>query len=350
MKVDVEQRRETILRIVINNYISTGSPVSSRTICNKYKIGLCPASVRNVLADLEEQGFITHLHTSAGRIPTDKGYRYYVDNLVKYSGITPQEQVQIDKEYLSNHFAQEQLMRNTSKLLSNLTNYAAVVSRPEIKRTAFKHIQFTLLDPKKICVTLIANTGMVKSSVVRLDIKADKEKLQKIQDLMNVQLEDIPLSHIKMKLRKMMIQEKNAFFQILQQAINIVDLSSIIDDDMRFYFEGISKVLDFPNFENSEIARSLIRALDEKITLSDMVHDLIIQAPIQKRPRVFIGRENPDALGKDCSIIMSSYNIDDKTVGGLGIIGPKRMDYGKAIAIVQYVSDMLSEELNRFSI
>ncbi len=350
MKVDVEQRRDTILRIVINNYISTGSPVSSRTICNKYKVGLCPASVRNVLADLEEQGFITHLHTSAGRIPTDKGYRYYVDKLVKYSGITPQEQVQINKEYLSKHFAQEQLMRNTSKLLSKITSCAALVSHPEIKRTAFKHIQFTLLDPEKVCVTLIANTGMVKSSVVRFDVKIDKEKLQKIQNLMNAQLEDIPLSHIKMKLRRMMIQEKNSFFQILQQAINIVDLSSIIDDDMLFYLEGISNVLNFPEFDDSESARSLIRALDEKITLSDMVQDLITQVPIQSRPRVFIGQENPDALGKNCSIIMSSYKVDDKTVGGLGIIGPKRMDYGKAIGIVQYVSDMLSDELNRFSI
>jgi len=350
VKIDVAQRRDTILKIVIDYYISTGSPVSSRTICTKYKIRLCPASVRNVLADLEEQGFITHLHTSAGRIPTDKGYRYYVDKLIKYSGITPQEHVQINKEYLSKHLAQEQIMRNTSKLLSNLTSYAAVVSHPEIRRTTFKHIQFTLLDPKKVCVTLIANTGMVKNSVVRFEIEIDKGKLQKIQNLMNSKLEDTPLSHIKMKLREMMIQEKNAFFQILQQAINIVDLSSIIDDDMRFYLEGISKVLDFPEFKDSETARSLIKALDEKITLSDMVHDLITQVPIQRSPRVFIGQENADAWGENCSIIMSSYEVDDKTVGGIGLIGPKRMDYGKAIAVVQYVSDMLSEELNRFSI
>ena len=350
MKVDVEKRREKILRIVINNYISNGNPVSSRTICNQYNIGLCPASVRNVLADLEEQGLITHTHTSAGRIPTDKGYRYYVDNLLKYSGLTPAEQVMISKEYLSRHIDQEDVMRNTSKLLSTLTSYAAVVSHPEINRTTFKHIQFTLLDPKKVCVTLIANTGMVKSSVVRFEVKVDKEKLQRIQNLMNSQLEDIPLAHIKMKLRKLMIQEKNAFFQILQQAIDIVDLSSIIDDNMRFYLEGISKVLDFPEFSDSESARSLIKALDEKMTLSDMVHDLIIQAPGLNRPSVFIGQENPDVFGKNCSVVISSYKIDNQTVGGLGIIGPKRMDYGKAIAIVQYVSDMLSEELNRFSI
>jgi heat-inducible transcriptional repressor len=350
MKVDIEKRREKILRIVINNYISTGNPVSSRTICNKYKVDLCPASVRNVLADLEEQGLITHMHTSAGRIPTDKGYRYYVDHLLKYSGLTPAEQALISKEYLSKYIAQEDVMRNTSKLLSNLTSYAAVVSQPEIKRTTFKHIQFTLLDPKKVCVTLIANTGMVKSSVVRFEVKVDKDKLQRIQNLMNSQLEDIPLAHIKMKLRKMMIQERNAFFQILQQAINIVDLSSIIDDDMRFYLEGISKVLDFPEFRNSESARFLIKALDEKITLSDMVRDLILQAPIPVKPCVFIGQENPGALGNNCSVVMSSYKVGSETVGGLGIIGPKRMDYGKAIAIVQYVSDMLSEELNRFSI
>lgn len=350
MKVDVEQRREKILRLVINNYISTGSPVSSRTICNKYKIALCPASIRNVLADLEEQGMITHLHTSAGRIPTDKGYRYYVDRLLKYSGLTSQEQTVINKEYLSKHLALEEVMSKTSKLLSNLTSYAAVVSQPEIKRTTFKHIQFTLLDAKKVCVTLIANTGMVKSSVVQFDLNIDKEQLNKIQNFMNAQLEDVPLSLIKMKLRRMMIQERDSFFLVLQQAIDLIDLSSITDGDMRFYLEGLSNVLDFPDFEDAQMVRSLIKVLDQRIALSDMLNDIINETKHKKIVRVFIGQENPYDIGKNCTIIMSSYAVDDKTVGGLGIIGPKRMDYGKAIATVQYVSDMLSEALNRFSL
>jgi heat-inducible transcriptional repressor len=349
VKVDVAQRREKILRIVINNYISTGSPVSSRTICNKYKIALCPASVRNVLADLEEQGMITHLHTSAGRIPTDKGYRYYVDRLLKYSGLTPQEQTVINKEYLSKHLALEEVMRKTSKLLSNLTSYAAVVSQPEIKKTAFKHIQFTMLDAQKVCVTLIANTGMTKSTVVHLDARIDKEQLSKIQNFMNSQFEDVPLSLIKLELRRMMIKERDSFFQVLQNAIDLVDLSSIIDDNMRFYLEGLSNVLDFPDFEDAQMVRSLIKVLDEKITLSGMLNDIISETQQKKIIRVFIGQENPCDMGKNCTIIMSSYAVDDKIVGGLGIIGPKRMDYGKAIAIVQYVSDMLSESLNRFS-
>jgi len=350
LKVDVEQRRETILRIVINNYISTGSPVSSRTICNKYKIALCPASVRNVLADLEEQGMITHLHTSAGRIPTDKGYRYYVDRLIKYSGLTPQEQGFINNEYLSKHIALEEVMSKTSKLLSSMTSYAAVVSQPEINRTAFKHIQFTLLDSKKVCVTLIANTGMTKSTVVQFDSQIDKQQLVRIQNFMNEQLEDVPLSHVKTKLRRMMIQQRDSFFQVLQQAIDLVDLSSIIDESKRFYLEGISNILDFPDFEDSGMIRSLIRVLDQKIRLADMLNDIISETDSAKKIRVFIGQENPYDMGNNCTIIMSSYALDDKTVGGLGIIGPKRMDYGKAIALVRYVSEMLSEALNRYSL
>ncbi len=350
MRIDVEQRREKILRIIINNYITSGSPVSSRSICKKYKIGLCPASVRNVMADLEERGLITHLHTSAGRIPTDKGYRYYVDKLVQTAGLTPEEQSNISREYLEKQLAFEEVMKKTSKVLSDFTNYAGVVSQPEIKKTCFKRIQFTLLNQKKVCVTLITNTGIARTSVVNFDFNIDQERIKKIQSFMNAQLENIPLVNVKIELRRMMIQERNSFFHVLKQSMELIDSSSIIDEKMCFYLEGLSNFLNRPECDNSGIVRSLIKLLDEKVSLISLVREVMQDESGSRKVRVFIGKENPHNFMNNCAIVLGTYEIDGQIIGGLGIIGPKRMDYGKAIATVEYVSEMLSETLNQFVI
>lgn len=351
MRIDVEQRREKILRIIINNYITNGSPVSSRSICKKNKVSLCPASVRNVMSDLEERGLITHLHTSAGRVPTDKGYRYYVDKLVQTAGLTPQEQLTISKEYVAKQLAFEEVMTKTSKVLSDFTHYAGVVSQPEIKKACFKHIQFTPLNQKKVCVTLITNTGIARTSVVNFDFKIDQEKIKKIQNLMNTQLENIPLIHVKTKLRKMMIEERNSFFHVLKQAIELIDSSAlIIDEKMRFHLEGLSNFLNLPGFDNSDMIRSLIKLLDEKATLTSLVNEVMQEDGRKRKIRVFIGQENTLSFMNNCAIVLGTYEIDNQIIGGLGIIGPKRMDYGKAIATVEYVAEMLSEALNKFVI
>lgn len=350
MRLDVEQRREKILRIIINNYITSGLPVSSRSICKKYKVGLCPASIRNVMAELEDRGLITHLHTSAGRIPTDKGYRYYVDRLVQSAGLTPQEQSNISKEYLAKQLAFEEVVRKTSRVLSDFTHYAGVVSQPEIKKTCFKRIQFTMLNQKKVCMTLITNTGIARTSVVNFDLKIDKEKIEKIQNFMNSQLEDIPLVNVKTKLRKMMIQERNSFFHILKQSMDMIDSSSIIDEKMHFSMEGLSNFLNLPEFDNSDMVRSLLKLLDEKVALTSLVREVMQDDGANRKIRVFIGKENPHNFMDNCTIVLGTYEIDNQIIGGLGIIGPKRMDYGKAIATVEYVSELLSDALNKFVI
>jgi len=350
MKVDIEARREKILRIVINTYITSGNPVSSRTICSQYRLGLCTASIRNVLADLEELGLITHLHTSAGRVPTDKGYRFYVDRLLEHNGLTREEQGTISKEYLFRQLELEEVVRKTSRILSDFTRYTALVSHPELKRSRFKRIYFTVLDAQKICATLIANTGMTKSTVIQFDFKIDSDQLQRIENFMNTELENIPLTQLKPTLRRMMIEERNSFFHVLKQAIDLIDVSALVNENMRFYLEGISNILRFPEFEDSDIIRSLMHVLEEKMALSELVQDMLDQEPAAKNVRVFIGGESSSAFLNDCALVLGGYTVDNQIVGGLGIIGPKRMDYGKTIATVQYVSETLSNILSRFSI
>ncbi|MCP4650673.1 MAG: heat-inducible transcription repressor HrcA [PVC group bacterium] len=350
MTVDIQSRRDKILRVIINTYINSGNPVSSRSVCSHSRLGLCSASIRNVMADLEDMGMITHMHTSAGRVPTDKGYRFYVDELLDNAGLTSNEQQNISKGLIDRQLILEEIISKTSKVLSDFTKYAGVVSHPVIKRSYFKRIQFTPLGEGKICVTLIANTGVAKNSVVSLGFKIQKDSLKRIENFMNSQLENVPLSQIKSKLRRMMIEERNSFFYILKQAAELIDLSLLVNEDTRVYFEGLSNILDFPEFGESEVMRSLIKVLDQKKTLADLVQDIVDEEVSSKRVRVYIGKENPHSFMGDCTIILTRYKIDDETVGGLGIIGPKRMNYGKTIATVEYVSDILSEMLTELSI
>ncbi|MBU4304063.1 MAG: heat-inducible transcriptional repressor HrcA [Candidatus Omnitrophica bacterium] len=351
MRVDIEARRDKILRIIINTYIVTGNPVSSRMICKQYRLDLCPASVRNVMADLEERGYITHMHTSAGRVPTDKGYRFYVDKLVEHSGLTPQERVTIDKEYLEKRRALEEVIHKTSGILSNFTNYIGMVSQPALERSRFKRIQFTQLSRHLVCVTLVTNAGITKSSVIGFNLSIDADNLQRIESFLNSQLEDTPLTQVKIKLNKLLIQERNAFFHVLKQAIDLIDLSALIEDRMRFSLEGVSNVLSFPEFEDSQMVRSLMRVIDEKLSLAELVQEVIESEPAQRKVKVFIGEENPGVASMSgCAAILIGYQVEGEIVGALGIIGPKRMDYGKSIATVQYVAGILSNVLSEFSL
>lgn len=348
--IDIETRRKKVLGLLINTYIKSGEPVSSRAIWTQYSLGLCSASIRNVMADLEEIGLITHLHTSAGRIPTDKGYRYYVDKLLEHIGLTPQEEIGINKEYIARQLALEELIGKTSKVLSDFTHYAGVVSLPIMKRSFLKRIQFTLLGQKKICVILITNAGVVRSSVLQLDSDIDATRLERIEKFLNSQLEATPLSQVKSKLRRMMIQERHTFFFILKQAVELIDLSLLVDEKINLFFEGLSNILEFPEFKNSEKAYSFIKALDEKKTLMELIQEVIDEDLDENKVKVLIGQENPRGFMNEFSVVLGDYKIDNQIVGALGVIGPKRMNYGKVIATVRYVSKVLSEMLTQFSI
>ncbi len=349
MRIDFEARREKILRIIINAHITSGIPVSSRMVCSKYRINLSPASVRSIMADLEERGFITHLHTSAGRIPTDKGYRFYVDRLLEHVGLTPQERGAIDREYIVKRLAQEEAIRKTSKVLSDFTHYAGFVSHPQLKKSLFKRIQFAPITAHKICVVLVTNIGIMKSSVIAFDFEIDKERLRQIENFLNEHLEEVPLRQIKTRLRRMMIQERNAFFYLLKQAVELLDLSSLVEERDAFDFEGISNVLSFPEFCDARTLISLMRVMEEKMSLAEMAKDILDNVEDAEKIKILIGSENRNNPIQQCSLILTGYKIDDEPMGILGLIGPKRMNYAKSIAAVEYVSKQLSEILTKFS-
>jgi len=350
MSFNMNERREKILRLIIDHYIDSGVPVSSRAMCSQYRLDLCPASVRNVMADLEELGLITHLHTSAGRVPTDKGYRFYVDRLLASIGLTHQEQDEINQEFLARQLALEEVMRKTSRVLSTVTHYAAVVSLPEVKRSAFKRIQFMPLGSRHFCVTLITNTGATKSAVIHFDLDIDIDMLQRIENFMNSQLADTPLHQLKTKLRRMMIQERHSFFYLLQQAIDLIDLTALIDEHTSLYFEGIGNMLCLPEFANGPAVLDFVRTLDDRDSFGKFLDELVNEDEEPQRVRVVIGGERNQSVLRQCALVVSDYRVHDRAVGALGIIGPKRMNYGRAIATVRYMSDLLSRTLSQFSV
>ncbi len=347
MRVNMEARREKILQLVINAYVTTGRPVGSRVICNRYKLDLCPASVRNVMSDLEEQGFITHTHTSAGRVPTDKGYRFYVDKLLHSAGLTGQEQNFLNGEF-NRYRALEEIIGKTSRVLSDFTCYTGLISQPEMKKSRFKRVQLGRIKPDCICVTLVTECGLTKSSVVNLKSSIDDNRLMQIENFLNSELEGMDMLHLRSRLRELMIQERNSFFYNLEQALELIDRSAVLEELPRFYFEGLSNILNLPEFRNSQTLLSLVRTLERESDLNTLVKELVDHE--DERVRVLIGGEGGHEFMKDYAMVLSCYSVDNCTLGVLGIIGPKRMDYGRAIATVRYVSTLLNRILTELSL
>ncbi|RKY35079.1 MAG: heat-inducible transcription repressor HrcA [Candidatus Omnitrophota bacterium] len=350
MTIDAGIRRNRVLKLIINTYITSGNPVSSRTICAHSMLGLCPASIRNIMADLEEQDLITHLHTSAGRIPTDKGYRFYVDNFLSNVQLSVQDQLEIADEYIKKQLVLEEIIAKTSQILSDFTHCAGVISLPLIKRGCFKVIRFIDLGTKKVCITLITDLGITKSLVVCMDIEVSGEVLKKVENFMNSQLKDVPLVQIKTKLRKMMIGETHSLFYIFKQALELIDLSALVKRDLQVYFEGISNILSFSEFTNSEMMCEFVKIMDEKSDFIKLMQDVIDndQAGTTK-VKVLIGNEKPEEIMEDCTVILSTYKVNSRCIGALGVIGPRRMNYARSIATVEYVADHLSDLLDKFS-
>ncbi|MCM8813206.1 MAG: heat-inducible transcriptional repressor HrcA [Candidatus Omnitrophica bacterium] len=345
----MQERRDTVLRLLIQTYLETGAPVSSRTMCSQFPLGLCSASIRNVMADLEELGYITHLHTSAGRVPTDKGYRFYVDRLVPRTVLTPDEQQKINRELMEKQVVLEDVIRNTSRILSDFTHYAAVVAFPDLQQSGFKSIQLAWLEERKICLTFVSTSGFTKSQVISLETPIDREWMLRIENFLNEQLENVPLTQARSKLRRLMIEERNSFFYVMKQAVELLELSALNEQDVNIYLEGIGNIIKYSEFENAEMLRSLLRVVEEKKKLADFMQGVIAQ-PAEHSIRVFIGEENPYEDLSNYSLIVGTYRIDDQSSGVLGIIGPKRLEYGRAIATVEYVTQILGQTISRFNL
>ncbi|KUG26656.1 heat-inducible transcription repressor hrca [hydrocarbon metagenome] len=343
---ELTDREKSILRYVIHQFILTANPVGSRNIAKKYDIGLSPASIRNIMSDLEETGFLNHPHTSAGRVPTDKGYRFYVDSLMDPPVLDVIQRDFIAHGLESSKGETEDLLKLTSVILSNLTNQLALVTYPKFEQAILQKIQLVQLSSKRILVVVSVESGLVKTITLELTIEIMQENLQNVQRFLNERLSGLKFSEIRNTIKER-IKDYNSddakpIIRVFLDSVDQIFTDNKLHD--KSYIAGTKNMLTHPEFEDHEQLQGVIELIEDK--------DIIIHLMDTKRSgnvdnvSITIGSENVDAKFSDYSFIAKEYKVGDAT-GTLGIIGPKRMEYSKIVAAVVYIGELLSEELKK---
>lgn len=343
--VDVEQRREKILYAIVESYVDTVTPIGSRTLSQRFRQSMSPATIRNVMADLEEMGLIMHPHISAGRVPTDKGYRFYVESLLEPRHLTKEEESLISKVVSKKCEDFEDLMQNASRAISMITSEVGIVLTPRLKRTVFKRIEFIPIDSSssssRVLAVLVTGSGIVRNSLLESEEGLTKTELFRISEFLNQELEGLFLGDIKNHLTRRLLQEKDSFYTFLKKAISILSRPGFLRMEDKMYFDGTASLISHPEFEDVNRTRSFLKLFEEKQDILDLFNEDIETDGI----KVHIGKENTCKYIQDCSVVTCNYKVRSRTIGVLGAIGPTRMEYGKVMSAVTYLSQTLGRAL-----
>lgn len=337
------ERKKKILQVVISHFVRTARPAASETIVRDYDFPFSSATIRNVLAELEEEGYLTHPYTSAGRIPTDKGYRFYVDCLMEAQKLTQEEARRIEREYRAKRRGLEEIMRQTSKMLSLISHQAGFILSPTLDRSFLKHIELVLLGEKRILAVLVTRAGLIRHKTIQLNYDLKRSQLYRISKLLNEKLSGLPLSQMREEMNRIIEQESNEYLGLLQAAKGLIGQAFTFEES-EIYLEGSANILasvkeDLYDYVGVE---SIFQAIEEKRIILDIVRRLVHNEGI----KVLIGRENLYPELKDFSVVSSTYKSGNRVVGALGIIGPKRMEYPKMVALVDFVAKVVNNVLN----
>lgn len=342
-----ELRRCQIFTEILNLYIQTAAPVGSRTIARRLRNSLSPATIRNVMADLEELGYIEHPYTSAGRVPTDQGYRYYVNALMQESHLTKDEEETIRVSYERHYTELEEIIERASRLLSEVSNQAALVLFSGVSRDIFKRIALIPLDigSNRLLVVFISASGMVRNYKVELPEPVEDVQLERLNRLLNQELEGLPLSQIERHLkRRMMMEQGSLYYNLFKQALAMIKATILTSKEERLWLEGTSRILEQPEFKEVSRTRALLRLLEEKEPLLELLRQDLEQ---DQRCRIYIGSEMGNEAMKWYSLVTRSYKIGDRVIGTVGILGPTRMEYSHLVALVDRMAELLGKGISQ---
>lgn len=354
--IKLDERKLKILNAVIKNYLETGEPVGSRTISKETDLNLSSATIRNEMADLEEMGYIVQPHTSSGRIPTDAGYRLYVDNLmqVKENELDEKEknldrkEKDLDKmkEFLNDKVEQvEELLQNTAKLLANDTNYASMITTPISRRgRRIKFIQFSLLENYKLLCVIVAEGNIIKNRIITLKEILDNEMILKLNILFNTTLNGLSLEDINIGIISKMTNQASEHMELIRDILDVVGLALANEDDFKIYTSGTTNIFKYPELSESSTASEIINTFEEKKLLTNLLVDKSNETEDKKGIQVYIGNETSVQSMKDCSIVTTTYEIEEGVTGTIGIVGPKRMDYEKVVEALNTVKSQLDKK------
>jgi heat-inducible transcriptional repressor len=344
MPLDYRKRR--ILQAIIDEYIDTAEPVGSRSIAKKHELGLSSATIRNEMADLEEMGLLAQPHTSAGRVPSDKGYRLYVDRLMETRSLTSDEMKTVTSELNTKINELGVIIKNASAIISKLTKYTSVTLTPRHEETEITAIEVIGVDPHKVCIVMVLKSGTVKSSVVSLPVRYTDQDLAVFSGICKKRLAGLSpegVSHVIVEIIRAEVLAHNVDETAASHMLEAVTDCVGQMRNTEVILNGASNIMNFPEFHNIERAREFLEILEEKKSIGNLLGELTKD----ERIKMLIGNENPIDEIKECSIVGATYSSGNTVFGTIGVIGPKRMEYSKVVSIIEYVNGIITREIKK---
>lgn len=341
--MELDERKKVILFAIIKNYLETGEPVGSRTISKFTDLKLSSATIRNEMSDLEEMGYIIQPHTSAGRIPSDKGYRFYVDQLMadKEKEVDEMKEILIEKAD-----KMEQMLKTVARSLAVNTNYATMISAPQIHHNKLKFIQLSRMDINKIVAVIVVEGNIIKNEIIDVDGELSDETLLKLNILLNTNLNGLSIDEINLGMVARMKEQAGIHSDLVNNVIDAVADAIKADEDLEIYTSGANNIFRYPELSDNQKASEIITAFEEKKQLTEIVQETLSREG-QQGIQVYIGEETPMENMKDCSIVTATYELEEGMQGTIGIIGPKRMDYDKVLSTLKSLKNQLDSLYNR---
>lgn len=337
--MQLDDRKLKILQAIIRNYLETGEPVGSRTISKYTDLNLSSATIRNEMADLEELGYILQPHTSAGRIPSDKGYRLYVDRLMseKEREVEEMKELLLEKEE-----KMETLLKQVAKALAVNTNYATMITSPSIHGNKLKFIQLSRVDVDQILAVIVVEGNVIKNKMLAVSEELSDETLLKLNLLLNTNLNGLSIGEINLGMIAGLKQQAGNHSQIVSDVIDAVAEAIKADEDLEIYTSGANNIFKYPELADNSKASELINAFEEKQVLNELVSDTMTDKE-NTDIQVYIGEEVKLQSMKDCSVVTATYELEEGMRGTIGIIGPKRMDYDKVVGTLKKLRHQLDD-------
>ena len=340
MSEELDERKKKILQAIIEEYIDSAEPVSSSYLLDKCEELKCSsATIRNEMAELEKIGYLEKPHTSAGRIPSQKGYRYYVDELLREDELTLQEMMMIKQKLEMKVNSLEDLTKIATATLSEITHYTTIVVGPNVNNHSIVDIKFVLLGSRVLMALILTDSGIIRESIIKFDEDITQEQIEDLTYIFNNKLVGKELSSINSPIEEFITQEMKASITLIKKVIEEINK---IFEESNLYIEGANNVVDMPEFKKVDVTKDFLNVLNEKDLVSD-----ILNSDISKGINVYIGEESEREELKNFSIITFNHLLEGKDLGTIGIIGPTRMDYSKVISVMKYISKKINDDYKK---
>ncbi|WLR43998.1 heat-inducible transcriptional repressor HrcA [Bacillus carboniphilus] len=335
-------RQLNILQVIVDGFIHSGQPIGSRTLSKKQDILYSSATIRNDMADLEEMGLIEKTHSSSGRIPSEKGYRYYVDHLISPQKLKKDEIVVIKSVFAEKIYELERIVQNSAKILSDLTNYTSIILGPKFTENKLKRIQIIPINDDTVVAIIVTSNGYVSNRTISFPESIDPSEIERMVNILNDRLVGVPLQQLKNKIYKEVAVLLRENLENYDSLIQLLSGTLSIDEKEKLYFGGKTNIFKQPEFHDVAMMRSFMQLIEKEESLYPLLH------ANQTGIKVKIGTENDAVEMKNCSLITATYSIGGSQLGTIGVIGPTRMEYSRVISLIQLVANDLSKIVTNF--